>query len=844
MSEPTRPITSSHGYWQSLEELAADSSFVRRLEQEFPDESSDPVDGVSRRRVLQLMSASVALAGLSGCRWPEEEIIPFDRRPESYQPGKLERYATTLEIAGVARPVLVSSFDGRPIKIEGNPDHPLSAGAANALTQASILELYDRDRSRQPRFRQHDVARRATWQELEAAIPNLISGQGNRAAVLSQPLRSPSLERAALRLQARFPGLQWYEFAAGFDTEQARGLESVFGQPVLLGHDLEKARMIVDFDSDLLMTHPEGVRTARGFALSREPDPATMSRLYVFESLPSSTGAAADHRVPLAPSLIVPALGLLAGSLGGSDNLARPDALAGFDASSAERALNRAGLEGLVPTLEAVADDLLHNPGQAVVALGDRHPAAAHVLVHRINLALGNNRGPVRYRAGRESSLDTGTLDSLTQRLDAGEIDCLLILEGNPVYDAPGDLGFAEALAKVDRAVHVGLHDNETAAACRWHLPMAHGLESWGDLWDLDGRLCAVQPLIRPLFGGRTPAEVLSMLADAAPLTSHEMAQQTLARVGAGSAATADKVWRRYLHDGFFQSETSPVEPAASLELADWADLQGALDGDGGKGGLELDLRPAESAYDGRYANNAWLQELPNAISKLTWGNAALLGPSLADEMGVEHEDVVRLETTGSAIELPVFVLPGMAKGTVSVALGYGRTRAGRVGTDVGVDAYAMQTWNGRWSQSGVTMTPMGRKGPLASTQNHYAIDSRGKAERERRIDGLVREGTLTEFEHHPEFAQHMGVHHPPLKSLWEERIGEGHQWGMAIDLNACIACNSCVVACQAENNIPVVGKEAGSQRPGDALAPRRPLLPRRSGHRRCGPPTRGLHPL
>ncbi|MEM9553593.1 MAG: TAT-variant-translocated molybdopterin oxidoreductase [Acidobacteriota bacterium] len=832
MSDSTRPRSHAHGYWQSLEELAGDEAFAQSLAREFSESASSPLDAVSRRGVLQLMSASVALASFAGCRWPVEEIVPFDRRPEGYQPGKIARYATSLVVAGVARPVVVSSYDGRPIKVEGNPEHPSSAGATDALTQAEILALYDPDRSRQPVHRADGLVRRADWREFEAAIPQLVAeGPATRLAVLARPHASATLERVAGRLLDRFPALRWYEFSAGHGDGEAEGLESVFGRPVTVSYDLHRARILLDFDADLLVTHPEAVANARGFTAGRhlpaDGHDASMNRLYCFEPLPSGTGAAADHRVPVAPSQIVPALGSLAARLVASGRLARPEALAGFD--SAGMGVNEP--ETLRATLDAAADDLLSHQGAGLVALGDRHPAAAHALAHRINVSLGNvalgdgtsdgesaadEQAPVRIRPRPARRVPRGSLEALTARLDAGEIDCLLILEGNPLFDAPPDLELASALAQSKRTVHLGAVADETANACQWHLPLAHDLESWGDHWDRDGRLLAVQPLIQPLFDGRTPAELLSMFADEAPRAAHAMVRQTFDALYQGTEASPDKAWRRFLHDGFLAGTEVPDgalgDAARPLEVSGPMDWEQLAPGASTAQGVELDLRPDSKVFDGRYGNNGWLQELPDAITKLTWGNAALLGPSLAASLGVEHEDLVSIEAGGSelaseAIELPVFVLPGMARDTVSVALGYGR-RVGRVAADVGVDAYGLQTAAERWTRRGVTVTPVGGKGALASTQNHYAIDSRGRAERTRRIDRLVREGTLEDYRHHPEFAQHMGLHHPPLVSLWTEREGEGHQWGMAIDLNSCIACNACVVACQAENNIPVVGKD------------------------------------
>lgn len=807
MSESNQPTPNSYGYWQSLEELAEEESFLRQLESEFGGDANDPPAGLSRRSFLQVMSASVALAGLSGCRWPQEEIIPFDRRPESYRPGKIARFATTLDIAGVARPVLVSSYDGRPIKIEGNPDHALSRGAADAITQAAVLELYDRDRSRQPLRR---GAGGGSWEEF-ANFARERFGEGTNGAgiaVLSEPLRSPSLERMARALQERLPELRWYQHSPATGNE-AEGLAQVFEQPAAPTHRLHRARVIVDLDADLLVGHAEGVRNANAFAEARRPERGSMNRLYSFAPLLTPTAAVADHHFAVSPTDLLGVLAALAGKLRGSGALQQGEALAGVETLVAAA---QTPAPALAEALAIVAEDLLAHQGRSIVAIGPHHPAAAHAVVHRLNLALGNGGRTLHYRRRPVPLVNVEPLAVLVARMQAGTVDTLVILGANPVYDAPADLDFSAALAKVEEVVTLGLFEDETARLAGWHLPQAHALESWGDWRDLDGRLCATQPLIEPLFGGRTAAELVALLSGEEARQAHQIARDTFAAETGGLdallAPSFGKNWRRYLHDGFLADGPEESAPAQVRTRAAWSDLARAFHTGQNQTGIELALRLDAKLWDGRYANNAWLQELPDTSTKLTWDNAALLGPALAAELDLEHGEVVRIDAGGRQAELPVYVLPGMAAKTVSVALGYGRSAAGRVGNGVGVDSYVLRTTKALWGTTGITITSLGRSVELASTQNQFAIDSRGAKERVRRIDSLVREGTLEEYAHHPEFAQHMGIHHPPLKSLWQEHEGEGHQWGMTIDLNACVSCNACVVACQAENNIPVVGKE------------------------------------
>jgi molybdopterin-containing oxidoreductase family iron-sulfur binding subunit len=805
MSESNRPTPSSHGYWQSLNELSGDEAFLRGLESEFPEGADAAPEGVSRRQFLQIMSASAALAGLAGCGWPEEEIIPFDRRPESYNPGRIKRFATTLDVAGAARPVLVSSYDGRPIKIEGNPDHELSGGGTDAVTQALVLELYDRDRSRKPR-RGGAVSTWQAFEEFAAGHFGQRADEGRGVAFLMEPLCSPSVAAQVAALRAKLPRARWFEHAPAGGGQAAEGAAAAFEGPVSVSHSLAAARVIADFDADLLVAHPEALRNARDFAAGRRRiHKGEMNRLYCFEAVPTATGAAADHRFALRSSRVALALAVLARRLRDSGQLQQPEMLAGVEVLAAPaRMLD----DGVARGLEALASDLLENQGRGVVVLGARQPAGAHALAQRINQALGNAGRTVIYAAAAEPPVKSSGLPELVREMRAGKVDTLLVLGANPVYSAAPELEFAQALEQVATRIHFGLYVEETAALCDWHLPQAHALESWGDLRDVDGRLCLVQPLIKPLYQGRSLLEFLALLTTGTPQGGYELVRRTFFgwNTDGQAAGGAESSWRRYAHDGFVggTNEGAP-SPRASMP---WRRFRNDFVAKGTDAGLEVELRADPKLYDGRYANNAWLQELPDAMTKLTWDNAALVGAAAAAELRVEHGDVALVTVAGRQLEIPVYVLPGMALGAVAIALGYGRGAAGRVGTGVGVNAYALRAAGADWWFADGSLKPVGRKVELACTQDHFAIDTRGREERMRRVDGLVREGSVEEYEQHPEFAVHLGVHHPPLKSLWKEHEGEGHQWGMAIDLNTCIACNACVVACQAENNIPVVGKE------------------------------------
>jgi len=798
-------------YWRSLDELADTPEFRKFVESEFPNFAPELLASPSRRRFLKLMGASLAMAGLTGCRWPKETIAPHGSRPEGRTPGESVQYATAMELGGSAVGLLITSYDGRPIKVEGNPGHPISRGATNAFAQASVLELYDPDRSKGVMQRQGDQTFYRSWDQFAAYARRhfdaLRADGGKRLCVLSESSSSPSLADMRERFGRAFPAAKWWEYEPISRDNERLGSVRAFGQAWRTHYALDRADVIVSLDADLLMDHPAAIGHARDWAVGRDVDEQgqrrgterAMNRLYVVESAHSVTGSMADHR------LAVPARRVEAVAL----HLASCLIERGVAVPSVGNALSRSSRPVEADFVEALAEDLLAHRGRCVVAVGPRQGAAVHALAHALNAALGAVGTTVSYTEEIEPDRPTHAeaITTLSTDMRDGEVDTLLILGGNPVFDAPADLEFGQGLDAVKTVIHLSLFPNETSQRCTWRLSRAHYLESWGDVRAYDGTISVVQPLIEPLYDGKTPIEVLALVIGDQPAKGYDVVRRTLQASSGG--ADFDTRWRRALHDGIVPGSAWPTaEPP--LKRGGWAaELAERVRGGTAEAGqVELVFTPDSHVYDGRFANSGWLQEMPDPLTKLTWDNAAIIAPVDAERMGLRRGDMVRLEAAGQTLEMPVTVLPGQAEGSVTVSLGYGRTAAGRVGNGTGFDAYRLRTVAAMEVVTGVTLTSTGRRTMLAVTQDHHAIDSRvGRRERDKRLGMLYREADLEEYRRHPDFAQH-AVHHLPLVSMWREHEYEGHRWGMTVDLNKCTGCSACVVACQAENNIAVVGKE------------------------------------
>jgi molybdopterin-containing oxidoreductase family iron-sulfur binding subunit len=765
-------------YWRSLEELSDTPQFREWLHREFPENASEMTDSTSRRTLLKLMAASFGLAGLTACSRPVEKILPASQSPEHSIPGNPLYYSTVISLGGYAAGLLVEAHEGRPTKIEGNPEHPSSRGAASAFAQGSLLGLYDPDRSKTVL----KDGRTAGWNEFhqfaKAHFAPPAIGSGERLRFLSQTVNSPSFEAVRAHALRVFPAAKWVEYEPLSRDEALAGAELAFGRPVETHYRFDRADVVISLDCDFLGLDVPSVVSIRDFAGRRrvESGEDSMNRLYVVESQYSITGAMADHRRRMRSGEVRDFAFELAREL----NLA-PNGLSILQANPSRK------------FVAAVARDLNAHRGRCLVVAGPRQPAVVHALAHWMNQALGNVGKTVHYTE-TAARPQLPALKDLVADIAAGGVDTLVILGGNPAYNAPADLDFTAHLKKVPTTIHLGLEADETAALAKWHLPEAHYLESWGDGRALDGTASLQQPLIRPLYDGRTTAEVLAAVSGYKDQRAYDIVRNYW--TAQWPAAESEKKWRRSLHDGVIRN-TALANVQIAVDTKRVAAARNSFAQPAAKG-LEITFVPSAGTYDGRFANNGWMQEAPDPITKLTWDNAALISPATARALGLELGDVVALQREGRELEAPVFVLPGHADNSISLALGYGRTRAGRVGKGVGHDSYRIRTSSGFHFASDVSIRRTGRKHQFAVTQEHHSLEGRP----------LVREATLEEYREDPH-AVHKAAHGEELFSIYgEHSYAKGNQWGMAIDLNACIGCNACLVACQAENNIPIVGKD------------------------------------
>ena len=773
--------TNGRDFWRGLEELAETPEFTEFLHREFPRQASEWVEGSSRRGFLRLMGASLALAGASGCGLNKpEKIVPYVRAPETIVPGRPLFFATSLSLGGYATGVLVESHMGRPIKVEGNEKHPASLGATDAFAQASVLSLYDPDRS-QVVLREGQISTFNNFlADLTIALEEQRARKGAGLRILTETVGSPTLASQIRTLLDKFPEARWYQYEPANRDQARAGALAAFGEDVQVQYNFEKADVILALDADFLSCGPASLRYARQFADRRRLPSGSMNRLYVVESMLTTAGATADHRLPLRPG----AIGAFARSL------ARELGIPGAGGGTPEPVAGHSRWIG------ALARDLKAHRGTSLVVVGDEQPSAVHALVHAINDALGNVGQTVVYTEPvlARSTDQMASLRGLVGEMESGSAELLVILGGNPAYSAPADLDFARAVRKVPRAIHLGQYVDETSALCRWHLPEAHEFESWGDARAFDGTASLLQPLIAPLYGGMSSYEVLSSLLDGAGRPGYDIVRDYWRgqKLGGDDFETA---WETALHDGLIAG-TALAPKQVTLKPGAFA--AGVAAPAASNPALEISFRPDPTIWDGRFANNGWLQELPKPMTKLTWDNAALVSPKTAQALGLDNEDLVELRYRGRSVHAPVWVTPGHAEGCVTVSLGYGRTRAGQIGNGAGFDANALRTSEAPDFDAGLEIRKTGRKYPLACTQVHRSLEGRN----------LYRVGTLEQYQEDHHFA-HEGHEEPkPDMSLYPQWSYEGNAWGMVVNLNACIGCNACVVACQAENNIPIVGKE------------------------------------
>ncbi len=801
------PQSNGRAYWRSLDELSHEAQYPELLADEFLGGTLSSLSSIERRRFLKLMGASLALAGLAGCRrWPEEKIVPYSRRPAGRTPGVPVKYATGMEIGGRGLGLLVTSVDGRPIKIDGNPLHPTSRGGSGPLAQATILDLYDPDRARHGRQGRAEADWDAFSAWLGANIEKISADQGSRLRVLCEATSSPSMASMRQRMQQTFPAMVWHEYESVSDDNERLGTAMAFRSAHRTHLNLSQARVIVSLEADFLDSPISSVECIRDFADSRRLDGADteMSRLYAFEGMLSLTGANADHRVAVRPADIATVAARLAVGLLREP----PPSVRALAARPIDSALSDEDLDKI---LANVISDLKAHRGRAVVTAGPSQPPEVHLLAHLINDAIGAIGNTVTLTPLPEREGHVKSLASLVGAIENGTVETLLVIGGNPAYDAPADLRFADALRRVPQAIRLSEYDDETASACDWFLPRAHLLEAWGDVRAIDGTITVCQPMIEPLFGGHSAVELLSAFCDEEPRTGDKIVQDTFAEVTGGTFSQAK--WRETLHDGVLaHSATTPQPPIVDLSAAErHINRFNQAQAPSGDADIELLFVADSKVYDGRFANNGWQQELPDPLTKLTWDNALLLGIGRAQELRVKTGDVVSVRSGGATVELPALLMPGQHGSCAVVALGYGRRFPGRICTATGVDAGTLRTTNSFFSARDVQITKTGRTYPLAITQDHYAIDVAsvaGKSQQDR-MGSIFREGSLDEYREHPDFAAHR--HHVlhQLSPYPENNLkGAKHRWAMSIDLSACVGCNACVAACHAENNIPIVGKD------------------------------------
>jgi molybdopterin-containing oxidoreductase family iron-sulfur binding subunit len=778
-------------YWRGLEELMATREFREAVEREFPAGAAEIPGPLSRRTFVKLIGAQIALAGLTGCfEPPADEIIPYVEQPPELTPGVPRYYATSMVLDGYATGLLVESHGGRPTRVEGNPEHPASLGAAGVFEQASVLQLYDPHRTRAPTRR----GRSASWSDFRAFLDEGESGAAIH--VLLGPTSSPSLERLIGRVRESYPQAVFEYYAPLWTVGGQEASRSLFGRPLQTQHDFSAAKVILSLDADFLAGMAFHLRYARGFAERRrlEHPGGEMNRLYAVEPRLSVTGAAADHHLAVTHSEVRElALAVLAEVVGAEEGAsAIPEA--------ARAALRAPFADRHREWVRAAAEDLHRARGESIVIAGATQPPEVHTVVGLINAALGNLGTTVWHTEPTvlEAGSVTNGLASLAERLRAGAVDTLIILNGNPSYSAAPELEIPRLISGLERSAYLGLYRNETAEDCTWHVPGLHYLEEWGDGRAYDGTSSLIQPLVAPLFDGKGEGELLAMLVGD---TSGPLSRLREYWRGELAGPDFEVRWRRALQRGLIEGSESPRVPATP----DWGALLPIVrmpaSAEGREAGetMEIALVPDPSVYDGRFANNAWLQELPDPLTKLTWGNAALLSPTTATKLEVETGDILALSSGGRPVHAPAFVLPGHADDAISLPVGYGRQGVEGVGRGVGFNAFLLTRPREPFVYQGRVERLMENGDvvhhPLATTQTHWRMHGRP----------IVLHKTLEEYRKDPDFTK---KYRGEVASIYEPWKYEGVQWGMTIDLNTCIGCNACVVACQAENNVPVVGKE------------------------------------
>ncbi len=745
--------------WSGIEELSGDPAFQAWVDAEYP--AAAEFAPTARRQFLKLMGASFALAGLGGCeKSPFVAALPYVDQSEREVVGVPRSYATAVMFDGYAQPVIATTWSGRPTKLDGNPDHPVTGGRSDIFMQAAVLGLYDPDRAQGPTRRSEPVG----WSDVAAAIAMLRGDwtldQGEGLRLLIGPTSSPTLLRQLDALGKQFPGMRVHLHESGGGAAARRDLTSAaYGQSLDLHYVLDACGLVVSFDDDFLGPGPHQVRNARGWASGRRSSDRPGISLHAAESVPSATGAVATHRLIADASRMATLAEALANRLG-------VGGAAAGDLTAAEQGWIERAARGCSAVKE-----------RGLVTSGTYGDAGTALWVARINDALGSAGRTLKFIQPITGPAAAGSIAALVADMRAGKVRTLVVCDCNPAYTSPGGLSFADALKRVQSTLHLGLQRDETGALCEWQLPLTHDLESWSDGRAVDGTASITQPTIKPFYDVRSIHQIMAMLLGEIDPAADAAVRETWQ---ASFGADFDARWKQALHDGFVEGAAASVNATASSTARPSTKASGK--------GLDVVLRPDPTIWDGRFANNGWLQELPKPLTTLTWGNVVTISPALARRMDIANGDRVELTIADRNVVGPAWIMPGQAENTVALSLGYGRKRAGRVGDGLGYDAYNVKPVEHGWFAKGSLRKSAGTKS-LAVTQLHH------------RMEGF-------------DFVREVDAEHPALPkqhaqpSLYPPWPSSKNAWGMVIDLDSCIGCNACVAACTAENNVPVVGKE------------------------------------
>jgi len=781
MSKETKTMeVQGKEYWQSLKEISDNPEIQAVIKEEEKVNSN-----FSRREFLNLMGASLALAGLAGCRRPVEKIIPYVVAPEEIIPGIPNYYATSYQRGFDALGLVVENHEGRPTKIEGNEKHPSSLGKTDSFTQAEILNLYDPDRSTSVLYKGAESTLQDFYNAWKTIYDNYKDNGGDGLVIISEAFNAPTFIRLKKEFHKTFPKAKWVTYNTVNEENIINGIKKATDKFALPVYNYEKAKVVLSVDSDFLFMESGAVRNSMGFADARrvESEKDDMNRLYVAESSMSVTGSMADHRVIVKTHELSDFLIAVANELE-----KQGVSIKGLGKLKSEAEFDQHFIKELVA-------DLIKNKSKSLVTVGRNQSEDIHALAYSINYALNNVGNTVEiYNIDSDLVPNSNDIDGLTA-------STVMMIGTNPVYSASKNSNINSLIENAEHSIQLSSHVDETTEFVEWHVNQSHFLEEWNDTQSIDGSIGVTQPQILPLFNGISNIELIGLLVKGESVKGYDLVQETWKKY---LSSNFKSDWDKTLHDGIFSKNIKASQNLKVNGLVINNEQTKKASND-----IVLELKPSASAYDGSFANNGWMQELPNPISKITWDNAACMSHRTAKKLNVKNEDVVKLSNGREYVLLPVWVLPGQADDTITVEIGYGRKKSGRIGNNVGQNVYKLMNSTGQFIIDNISVAKIGTTYTVACTQDSHGMnnDKLGDGAIQERLPSIYREATLDEYKHHPDFVEH-AVHHPPLKSMWEEHeYGESPQWGMTVDLNVCTGCNACSTACQSENNIPIVGK-------------------------------------